>query len=102
ALPGPAAAKVPPGRIALTDAPDSRGRTAVGCGAHGFFGRHGGHQSDGQGLDAAPAPGPDRGAEQAARGMARDVDEAPPGPGLAASWTAAAHGGLGVAGAHPV
>ena len=85
ALPGPAAAKVPPGRIALPDAADARGRAAAGCGADGFFGRHGGDQSDGQGLDAAPAPGPDRGADQAARGMARDVGEAPPDPGLAAS-----------------
>ena len=102
ALPGPAAAKVPPGRIALPDTPDARGRAAAGCGAHGFFGWHGGHQGDGQGLDAAPAPGPDRGADQAARGMARDVDEAPPDPGPAAGRTAAAHGGLGVAGAHPV
>ena len=102
ALPGPAAAKVPPGRIALPDAADAGGRAAAGRGAHGLFGRHGGHQGHGQGLDAAPAPGPDRGADQAARGMARDVDGIPPDPGPAARRAAAAHGGLGVAGAHPV
>ena len=34
-------------------------------------GPHRGHQGDGQGLDAAPAPGADRGADQAARGVAR-------------------------------
>ena len=102
ALPGPAAAKVPPGRLALPDAPDARGRAAAGRGAHGLFGRNGGHQSNGQGLDTAPAPGPDRGAGQAARRMARDMDETPPDPGPAACRTAAEHGGLGVAGAHPV
>jgi isocitrate lyase len=55
-----------------------------------------------QGLDPAPAPGPDRGADQAARRMAGNVDDIPPDSGLAACRTAAAHGGLGVAGAQPV
>ena len=56
----------------------------------------------GQGLDAAPAPGPDRGTGQAARGMARDVGQAPPDPVFADCRAATAHGGLGTARAHAV
>ena len=36
-------------------------------------GPHRGDQGDGQGIDAVPAPRPDRGAAEAARGLARDV-----------------------------
>ena len=75
---GPAAAQVPPGRVALPDAADAGGRPARGRRADGVLGPHRDHQGDGQGLDAAPAPGPDRGADQAARGVARDLDQAPP------------------------
>ena len=38
ALPGPAAAEAPAGRIAVPDATDARGRAAAGCGAHGSSG----------------------------------------------------------------
>ena len=41
-----------------------------------LLGAHGHHQGDGQGLHPAPAPGADRGAEEAARGMAGDVERA--------------------------
>ena len=41
-----------------------------------LLGAHRDHQGHGQGLDAAPAPGADRGAEEAAGGMAGDVERA--------------------------
>ncbi len=43
-----------------------------------LVGAHGDHQGDGQGLDPAPAPDPDRGAEEAARGVAGALERALP------------------------
>ncbi len=72
----PPAAKDPARRVALQDAPDARRRSARRRRAARVLGPHGDDEGDGQGLDAAPAPDPDGGAEEAARGVARDVGRA--------------------------
>ena len=51
------------------------GGTALRCGVDGRLRTHGRDEGDGQGLDAAPAPRPDRGPDQAARGVARHLGE---------------------------
>ena len=72
----PPAAEDPAGRVAVPDAADAGRRPARRRRAARLVGTHGDHQGDGQGLDAAPAPDPDRGAEEAARGVARAVERA--------------------------
>jgi isocitrate lyase len=72
----PAAAEVPAARVAVPHAADPGRRAAARRRADGVVGPHRDHQGDGQGLDAVPAPGADRGPAQAARGVARSVDEA--------------------------
>ena len=71
-----AAAEVPPARVALPHAADARRRAARRRGAHVPLRPHRHDQGDGQGLDAAPAPRADRGAAQAARGVARALAQA--------------------------
>ena len=69
--PGPAAAEVPPARVGLPHAADAGGRPARRRRPDGHLRPHLDHQGHGAGLDPAPAPGPDRGAAQAARGVDR-------------------------------
>ena len=72
----------------LPHAADAGGRAARGRRADGDLGPHLDHQGHGPGLDAAPAPGADRGAAQGARGLARPVAQAPRRPGQAARLAA--------------
>ena len=69
--PGPAAAEVPPARVGLPHAADAGGRPARRRRPDGHLRPHLDHQGHGAGLDPAPAPGPDRGAAQAPRGVDR-------------------------------
>ena len=75
---GAPAAQDAPGRVALPHTADPGRRPAQRRRAGRVVGAHRDHQVDGQGLDPAPAPGPDRGAEEAARGMAGAVERALP------------------------
>ena len=68
---GAAAAEVPPARVALPHAADAGRRAARRRRAHGDLRPHVDDQGDGPGLDAVPAPRADRGAAEAARGVAR-------------------------------
>ena len=76
--PRPPAAQDPPRRVPLQDAADARRRAAPRRRAAGLLGAHRHHAGDGQGLDPAPAPHPDGGAQEAARGVAGDVGRALP------------------------
>ena len=78
AVAGAPAAQDASGRIALPHAADTRRRTAQRCRAGRLVGAYRDHQVDGQGLHPAPASRADRGAEEAAGGMARDVERALP------------------------
>ena len=62
-----------------------------------LLGAHGDHQGHGQGLDPAPAPRADRGAQEAAGGVAGDVGRALPARREAARAAAAAARRLGAA-----
>ncbi len=73
---GPAAAQDAAGRVALPHTADAGRRPAQRRRAGGLVGPHRDHQVDGQGLDPAPAPGADRGAQEAARGLAGAVERA--------------------------
>ena len=53
----------------------TRRRRPAGRGVDGRFRADRGDQGDGQGIHAAPAPGPDRGADQAAGGVAGGMGE---------------------------
>ena len=64
---GPPAAEVPPARVALPHAADAGRRAARRRRADGLSGRTADDQGHGHGLDPVPAPGPDRGAAEAAR-----------------------------------
>ena len=75
---GAPAAQDAPGRIALPHTANPGRRTAQRRRAGRLVGPHGDHQGHGQGLHAAPAPRADRGAEEAAGGMAGDVERALP------------------------
>ena len=66
-------------KLRLVESPYRTPQTLVGgprldAALMAVSGRHRDDQGDGQGLDAAPAPHADRGADQAARGVARDVE----------------------------
>ena len=87
---GPAAAQDAAGRIALPHAADAGRRPAQRRRAGRLVRPHRDHQVDGQGLDPAPAPGADRGAEEAARGLAGAVERALPARREAAGAAAAA------------
>ena len=72
-------------RLRLVESPYRTPQTLVGgprvdAALARLLGAHGDHQGDGQGLDPAPAPDPDRGAQEAARGVAGDVERALPAP----------------------
>ncbi len=71
---GPSAAQDAACRIALSHTANAGRRAAQRCCADSLLGPHRDHQVDGRGLDPAPAPGADRGAEEAARGVAGDVE----------------------------
>ena len=73
----PPAAEVPPPRVAVPHAADARRRAARGRRPDGDLGAHRHDEGDGQGLDAVPAHDPDRGAAQAARGVAGALAQAP-------------------------
>ena len=87
---GSPAAQDAPGRVAVPHTADAGRRAAQRRGAGRVVGPHGDHQVDGQGLDPAPAPGADRGAQEAAGGMAGAVERALPARREAARAAAAA------------
>ena len=89
---GPPAAQDAPRRIALPHTANPGRRAAQRRRAGRVVGAHGDDQVDGQGLDAAPASGADRGAEEAARGVAGAVERALPARREAARAAAAAAG----------
>ena len=84
-------------RVAVPHAADAGGRPAPRRGARRVVGPHGDDEGDGQGLDAAPAPRPDRGAEEAARGVAGALGRAQRHRRADAGRAAAAPRGLGAA-----
>ena len=84
-------------RVALPHAADSGGRAAQRCRAARLVGAHGHHQGHGQRFHPAPAPRADRGAEEAAGGMAGVMERALQDSGEAARAVAAPTGRLGCA-----
>ncbi len=73
ARPGAPAAQVPPAGVALPHAADPGRRPPGRRRAHRGVRPDGHHEGDGRGLDPEPAPGPDRGPAEDARGLARRV-----------------------------
>ena len=71
---GALAAQDAPGRVALPHTANPGRRAAQRCRAGRLLRAHRDHQGDGQGLDPASASGADRGAEEAAGGMAGAVE----------------------------
>ena len=97
ARPRPPPAEVPAARIPVPHAAVPRRRRPAGRGPDGRFRADRGDEGDGQGFDAAPAPRPDRGADQAARGVACGMGEPLGSAGEDPRRAAAAHGGIGPA-----
>ena len=91
ARPCPPPAEVPAARVALSNAAVTRRRRPAGRGVDGRLRADRGDQGDGQGIDPAPAPRPDRGADRAARGVACRVGEALGSAGQAPRRAAAPH-----------
>ena len=94
ARPGAPPAQVPAARISVSDTAVPRRRRPTRCRPDGRVGANRGDQGDGQGLDAASASRPDRGADTAARGMARGVGDPMGVAGEHPRRAAAAHGRL--------
>ena len=67
----PPPAEVPAAGVAVPHAAVPRRRRPAGRRVDGCVRADRGNEGDGQGVDATPAPRPDRGADQAARGVAR-------------------------------
>ena len=93
-------------KIRLVESPYRTPQTLVGgpaprCRAAGLVRPHGDDDGDGQGLHPAPAHDPDRGTQEAARGVAGGVGHPQRRDRADPRAAAAASGGLGAAGAGP-